>query len=67
MSHTLTQPEEVDRAMMERGHTDWESDPLTGDESTPLQTSPEIPDYGYVSPYRAAHFRSMHSRSNPQS
>lgn len=66
MSHTLTQPEEIDLAMMELENLDQRERASAAGKKSSQQTSPPIPNYGYISPYRAAHIRSMHSRSNPQ-
>ncbi|HEX5364944.1 MAG TPA: hypothetical protein VFW59_11835 [Gallionella sp.] len=65
MSHTLSQPEEIDLVLIEMERMDCNSSPFSSDKKTTLQTSPTMPNYGYVSPYRAAHIRSMQSRTNP--
>ncbi len=62
MSHTLTQPEEVSLAIQELESTDRRTRASAAN-NTP-QTSPTIPNYGYVSPYRAAHIRSMQNHAN---
>ena len=62
MSHTLTQPEEVNLAILELESLNRRPDTSATNHSQ--QTSPTIPNYGYVSPYRAAHIRSMQSHTS---
>lgn len=66
MSHTLTQPEEIALAMMEQENIDQRERASAAGKISSQQTLPQIPNYGYISPYRAAHIRAMHSLSNPQ-
>jgi len=66
MSHKLSQPEEVDLAMMEMEDMNWRAGTSAAGKNIAAWTAPTIPTYGYVSPYRAAHIRAMQYQSNPQ-
>jgi hypothetical protein len=61
MSHTLTQPQEVEQIFMEMAWNEVNEDESASDYKQPSGTTQERWFGGYVSPYRAMHMKSIQS------
>ena len=61
MSHTLSQPEEIDRIMMEMAKYDVMGDSSLTDKKHAKEAVQESWSGSYVSPYRAVHMRLIDS------
>jgi hypothetical protein len=63
MSHTLTQPEEIDQVFMEMAWNDFKVDASSIDRNV-LTGFADKKWYGsYVPPYRAVHMKSMQTQT----
>ncbi len=65
MSHTLSQPEEIDCVLMEMAKNGMEIDAPTADKEFINSTPPQDRSGRYITPYRAALMRSIYNLSNP--
>lgn len=65
MSHTLSQPEEIDCVLMEMAKNGMEIDAPTADKKFINGTPPQDRSGRYITPYRAALMRSIYNLSNP--
>jgi hypothetical protein len=61
MSHTLTQPQEVEQIFMEMAWNEVHEDVPEADHKQLCGATQERWFGGYVSPYRAVHMKSMQS------
>lgn len=61
MSHTLTQPQEVEQIFMEMAWNEINEDESSQDAIQPEGATLQRWFGGYVSPYRAVHMKSMQS------
>lgn len=63
MSHTLSQPEEVNHALMELVRNEMKVNTSIADKKNLAERTQESWRGSYVSPYRAAYLRSLHNLS----
>ncbi|KAF0206062.1 MAG: hypothetical protein FD173_536 [Gallionellaceae bacterium] len=66
MSHTLSQPEEIDCVLMEMAKNGLEKNAPFTDKGHSIRAAQESWSGSYITPYRAALMRSINSLSNPK-